>query len=66
MSGVHRSLNCPIESRHHSPVNWGFTTSESRASQGVEKLAQFSTKDPSTNLHGAIVQSLQKPPKHST
>jgi hypothetical protein len=37
-----------------------FTESESRASTGLEKLNTFVTKDPSTNLHGAIVQALDK------
>jgi hypothetical protein len=37
-----------------------FTESETRASQGVGKLSGFMTKDPSTNLHGAIVQALEK------
>jgi hypothetical protein len=37
-----------------------FTESESRASTGLDKLNTFVTKDPSTNLHGAIVQALDK------
>jgi hypothetical protein len=37
-----------------------FTESEGRASQGLGKLSDFMTKDPSTNLHGAIVQALEK------
>jgi hypothetical protein len=37
-----------------------FTEDEARAEHGVEKLNQFVTKDPSTNLHGAIVQALDK------
>jgi VWFA-related protein len=37
-----------------------FTESETRASQGLSKLSGFMTKDPSTNLHGAIVQALEK------
>ena len=37
-----------------------FTESESRASQGLGRLSGFLTKDPSTNLHGAIVQALEK------
>jgi len=37
-----------------------FTESESRASQGLAKLAAFKTQDPSTNLHGAIVQAIDK------
>ena len=37
-----------------------FTESESRAAEGIGKLNQFVTKDPSTNLHGAIVQALDK------
>jgi hypothetical protein len=36
-----------------------FTTSDARASAGVAKLASFTTKDPSTNLHGAIVQAVR-------
>jgi hypothetical protein len=37
-----------------------FTESEQRASQGVGKLAQLTTRDPSTNLHGAVIQALDK------
>jgi hypothetical protein len=37
-----------------------FTESETRASQGLGKLSGFMTKDPATNLHGAIVQALEK------
>lgn len=37
-----------------------FTESEARASQGLGRLAEFKTKDPSTNLHGAIVQASAK------
>ncbi len=37
-----------------------FTESESRASEGLGKLATFTTRDPSTNLHGAIVQAIDK------
>jgi hypothetical protein len=37
-----------------------FTESETRASQGIGKLSSFVTKDPSTNLNGAIVQALDK------
>jgi hypothetical protein len=37
-----------------------FTESEARASQGLGKLSEFMTRDPSTNLHGAIVQALDK------
>ena len=37
-----------------------FTENESRASEGMGKLTGFKTKDPSTNLHGAIVQALDK------
>ena len=37
-----------------------FSDSEERASAGLSKLAEFHTKDPSTNLHGAIVQGLEK------
>lgn len=37
-----------------------FTESGARASQGLGKLSGFMTKDPSTNLHGAIVQALEK------
>jgi hypothetical protein len=37
-----------------------FTQDEARAEHGVDKLNQFVTKDPSTNLHGAIVQALDK------
>jgi hypothetical protein len=33
---------------------------EARTSAGLSKLAEFHTKDPSTNLHGAIVQGLEK------
>jgi len=35
-----------------------FTKSGQRTSEGLMKLADFKTKDPSTNLHGAIVQAL--------
>lgn len=37
-----------------------FTESESRASEGLGKLSSFTTRDPSTNLHGAIVQAIDK------
>jgi hypothetical protein len=37
-----------------------FTESEARASLGLGKLSEFMTRDPSTNLHGAIVQALDK------
>jgi len=37
-----------------------FTESETRASEGIGKLSTFVTKDPSTNLNGAIVQALDK------
>jgi von Willebrand factor type A domain len=38
----------------------GFTESEQRTSQGLGKLAQYTTRDPSTNLHGAVVLALDK------
>jgi hypothetical protein len=37
-----------------------FTESEQRASQGLGKLSEFTTRDPSTNLHGAVVLALDK------
>jgi hypothetical protein len=37
-----------------------FSDSGERASAGLNKLAEFHTKDPSTNLHGAVVQGLEK------
>jgi hypothetical protein len=37
-----------------------FTESEQRTEQGLGKLTQFTSRDPSTNLNGAIVQALDK------
>jgi hypothetical protein len=37
-----------------------FTESEQRTEQGLGKLTQFKSRDPSTNLNGAIVQALDK------
>jgi len=37
-----------------------FTESEQRTSQGLGKLGEFRTRDPSTNLHGAVVLALDK------
>ena len=37
-----------------------FTESDARASQGIGKLSTFVTKDPSTNLNGAVVQALDE------
>lgn len=37
-----------------------FTVSEARGTQGVSKLREFSPRDPSTNLHGAILEALGK------
>jgi hypothetical protein len=37
-----------------------FTESGARASAGVGKLSGFTTRDPSTNLHGAMVQAIEK------
>lgn len=37
-----------------------FTESEQRASKGLTKLSTFTTRDPSTNLHGAVVLALDK------
>jgi hypothetical protein len=35
-----------------------FAPAGERTAQGLDKLAAFQTRDPSTNLHGAIVQAL--------
>lgn len=35
-----------------------FTTSGTQARRSVERLADFHTRDPSTNLHGGVVRSL--------
>jgi hypothetical protein len=37
-----------------------FTESGQRASQGLARLSEFKTQDPSTNLNGAIVQAIDK------
>ncbi len=37
-----------------------FTESEQRTERGLAKLSAFSTRDPSTNLHGAVVEALGK------
>ena len=37
-----------------------FSESEQRTEQGLGKLAKFTSRDPSTNLNGAIVQALDK------
>lgn len=37
-----------------------FSDSEERAAAGLAKLAEFHTRDPSTNLHGGVVEALEK------
>jgi VWFA-related protein len=37
-----------------------FTEDETRASAAIGKLGQFQTRDPSTNLNGAVVQAVDK------
>lgn len=44
-------------SRRIHPIQ-PFTKDGQRTSQGLMRLADFQTKDPSTNLHGAVVQAL--------
>jgi hypothetical protein len=37
-----------------------FTTSEKATARGLDRLRTFRTRDPSTNLHGALVQAVDK------
>lgn len=37
-----------------------FTPSENNAAQGISALGQFQTRDPSTNLYGAVMQAMKE------
>jgi hypothetical protein len=37
-----------------------FTVSEAQSARGLARLSEFQTRDPSTNLHGAILDALDK------
>lgn len=38
----------------------GFTSSEGRGNAAIQRLSSFRPRDPSTNLHGAVVQAIER------
>jgi hypothetical protein len=59
---VEKSQNVAVYAFDGSPDLYPivpFTTSEEKATGGVEKLATFKPKDPSTNLNGAVVEGMK-------
>jgi hypothetical protein len=59
---VEKSQNVAVYAFDGSPDLYPivpFTTSEAAATGGVERLATFKPKDPSTNLNGAVVEGMK-------